>query len=70
MSATVRSRALSKVVEYVAELEVRLGAIYALERIAKDLEKDLLTPMEVLTGFFARTHEITAELASIRNKSK
>ncbi|MEJ5330691.1 MAG: pentapeptide repeat-containing protein [Desulfobaccales bacterium] len=33
------------------KLEVRLGGIYALERIAKDSEKDYWTIMEVLTAF-------------------
>lgn len=43
----------SKAVELLGsdKLEVRLGAIYALERIAKDSEKDYWTIMEVLTGF-------------------
>jgi hypothetical protein len=33
------------------KLEVRLGGIYALERIAKDSEKDYLTIIEVLTAY-------------------
>ncbi|MBN4001434.1 pentapeptide repeat-containing protein [Nostoc sp. LPT] len=33
------------------KLEVRLGGIYALERVAKDSEKDHWTIMEVLTSF-------------------
>jgi hypothetical protein len=33
------------------KLEVRLGGIYALERIAQDSKKDLWTIMEVLTAF-------------------
>ena len=37
-------------------LEVRLGGIYALERIAKDSEKDHWTVMEVLTAFCTRTY--------------
>lgn len=43
----------SKAVEQLGsdKLEVRLGGIYALERIAKDSEKDHWTIMEVLTSF-------------------
>ncbi len=43
----------SKAIELLGSknLEVRLGGIYALERIAKDSEKDYWTIMEVLTGF-------------------
>ncbi|BAY11708.1 pentapeptide repeat-containing protein [Calothrix sp. NIES-2098] len=43
----------SKAVEHLGDdkLEVRLGGIYALERIAKDSEKDHWTIMEVLTSF-------------------
>lgn len=43
----------SKAIELLGskELEVRLGAIYALERIAKDSEKDYWTIMEILTAY-------------------
>jgi uncharacterized protein YjbI with pentapeptide repeats len=43
----------SKAIELLAseKLEVRLGGIYALERIAKDSPKDHWTIMEVLTSF-------------------
>lgn len=43
----------SKAVELLGseKLEVRLGAIYALERIAKDSEKDHWSIMEVLTAY-------------------
>jgi hypothetical protein len=36
------------------KLEVRLGAIYALERIAKDSEKDYWPIMEVLTAYLRK----------------
>jgi hypothetical protein len=43
----------AKAIEQLAsdKIEVRLGAIYTLERIAKDSEKDQWTIMEVLTAF-------------------
>ncbi len=43
----------TKAVEQLAspEIAVRLGGIYALERIAKDSEKDHWTIMEILTAF-------------------
>ncbi|AFZ61440.1 pentapeptide repeat-containing protein [Anabaena cylindrica FACHB-243] len=43
----------SKAIEQLAseKIEVRLGGIYTLERIAKDSEKDHRTVMEVLTAF-------------------
>jgi len=43
----------SKAVDQLSNssLEVRLGGIYALERIAKDSEKDHWTIMEILTSF-------------------
>ena len=43
----------SKAVELLAsgDLTARLGGIYALERIAKDSEKDYWQVMEVLTAF-------------------
>jgi uncharacterized protein YjbI with pentapeptide repeats len=43
----------SKAIEHLSneKLEVRLGGIYALERIAKDSPKDYWTIMEVLTAF-------------------
>jgi len=43
----------SKAVDQLSNssLEVRLGGIYALERIAKDSEKDHWTIMEILTAF-------------------
>lgn len=42
-----------KAIEHLAsdKLEIRLGGIYALERIAKDSEKDYWTIMEVLSSF-------------------
>ena len=37
--------------DYAKSLEVRLGAIYALERIARDSERDHWPIMEVLTAY-------------------
>ncbi|HEY9876029.1 MAG TPA: pentapeptide repeat-containing protein [Candidatus Obscuribacterales bacterium] len=42
-------------------LAVRLGGIYALERIAKDSEKDYWTIMEVLTGFVRERSKLRRE---------
>ncbi len=50
----------SKAVELLGsdELELRLGGIYALERIARDSQKDHWTVMEVLTAFVrANSHK-------------
>ncbi|MEM1161441.1 MAG: pentapeptide repeat-containing protein [Pseudomonadota bacterium] len=41
----------NSVSETVPNLEVRLGAIYALERIAQDSERDHITVMEVLCAY-------------------
>ncbi|MGF1446824.1 MAG: pentapeptide repeat-containing protein [Pikeienuella sp.] len=50
--------------ETVANLEVRLGAIYALERIAQDSERDHISIMEVLCAYVrenAEGHKPTKE---------
>lgn len=43
------------------KLELRLGGIYALERIARDSAKDHLTVMEVLTAFLKEHTKISKE---------
>jgi len=43
------------------KLEVRVGGIYALERIAKDSEKDYWSIMEVLTAFVRERSNQTSE---------
>ncbi|MBN2355994.1 pentapeptide repeat-containing protein [candidate division KSB1 bacterium] len=43
------------------KLEVRLGAIYALERIAKDSPKDHWTVMEILTAYVRENSKWTEE---------
>lgn len=49
---TVKQRKGGKTVEYTeANLEVRLGAIYALERISKDSERDHVQIMEILSAY-------------------
>ena len=45
-------------------LDVRLGGIYALERIARDSRKDHWTVMEVLTAFVREHSKATAALES------
>jgi uncharacterized protein YjbI with pentapeptide repeats len=54
----------TKAVEQLAsqEIAVRLGGIYALERIAKDSEKDHWTIMEVLTAFVREPPPLKAPL--------
>jgi uncharacterized protein YjbI with pentapeptide repeats len=54
----------TKAVEQLAsqEIAVRLGGIYALERIAKDSEKDHWTIMEVLTAFVREPLPLKAPL--------
>lgn len=51
----------SKAIEQLAseKIEVRLGGIYTLERIAKDSEKDYWTIMEVLTAFIRENAPLT-----------
>lgn len=53
----------SKAVELLAseKLEMRLGGIYALERVAKDSEKDYWQVMEVLTAFIRQNKTIKSE---------
>ncbi|NET74514.1 MAG: pentapeptide repeat-containing protein, partial [Sphaerospermopsis sp. SIO1G2] len=53
----------AKAIEQLAsdKIEVRLGAIYTLERIAKDSEKDQWTIMEVLTAFVRENAPIKKE---------
>jgi len=53
----------SKAVEQLGSQkpEVRIGAIYALERISKDSEKDYWTVMEVLTAFIRKQSNLTTE---------
>jgi len=48
------------------ELDARIGGIYALERVARDSEKDHRTVMEVLTAFI-REHSPRA-LAALRSR--
>jgi hypothetical protein len=54
----------TKAVEQLAsqEIAVRLGGIYALERIAKDSKKDHWTIMEVLTAFVREPPPLKAAL--------
>ncbi len=53
----------SKAVEQLGspKLEVRIGAIYALERISKDSKKDYWTVMEVLTAFIREQSNLKTE---------
>jgi uncharacterized protein YjbI with pentapeptide repeats len=51
------------------KLEVRLGGIYALERIAKDSEKDHWTIMEVLTAYVRENASITKYKQANKNSS-
>ncbi|MBY5283711.1 pentapeptide repeat-containing protein, partial [Anabaena sp. PCC 7938] len=53
----------AKAIEQLAseKIEVRLGAIYTLERIAKDSEKDQWTIMEVLTAFVRENAPVKKE---------
>jgi uncharacterized protein YjbI with pentapeptide repeats len=48
-------------------IEVRLGAIYALERIARDSPRDHWTIMEVLTAYVRQNAPITPEAANPEN---
>ena len=52
------------------KMEVRLGGIYALERISKDSDKDYWTIMEVLTAFIRENASalLTPESEPIENK--
>jgi uncharacterized protein YjbI with pentapeptide repeats len=61
----------AKAIEQLAseKIEVRLGAIYTLERIAKDSEKDQWTIMEVLTAFVRENAPIKKEDKSQNKKS-
>ncbi|MBD2627294.1 pentapeptide repeat-containing protein [Anabaena variabilis FACHB-164] len=60
----------AKAIEQLAseKIEVRLGAIYTLERIAKDSEKDQWTIMEVLTAFVRENAPIKKEEKSQKKK--
>ena len=60
----------AKAIEQLAseKIEVRLGAIYTLERIAKDSEKDQWTIMEVLTAFVRENAPIKKEEKSQNKK--
>ena len=63
----------SKAVELLGndKLDVRIGAIYALERIARDSQKDHWTVMEVLTAFIkenAKAPSPTPTTASIESR--
>ncbi|WP_088240969.1 pentapeptide repeat-containing protein [Calothrix rhizosoleniae] len=53
----------SKAVEQLGsrKLEVRIGAIYALERISKDSDKDYWTVIEVLTAFLRERSNLNTE---------
>lgn len=65
----------SKAVDQLSNssLEVRLGGIYALERIAKDSEKDHWTIMEILTSFVQSkssfAHPVTSPLPEGKSRS-
>jgi hypothetical protein len=54
---------LSKAIEQLGseKIEVRLGAIYTLERIAKDSPKDHWTIMEILTAFIRENVPLTED---------
>ncbi len=60
----------SKAVEQLGKdkITVRIGGIYALERIAKDSDKDFWTIMEVLTSYVRENSPITQELKDTKNK--
>ncbi|MTJ12641.1 pentapeptide repeat-containing protein [Anabaena sp. UHCC 0187] len=60
----------AKAIEQLAseKIEVRLGAIYTLERIAKDSEKDQWTIMEVLTAFVRENAPVKKEEKSQNKK--
>ena len=57
------------------EIEVRLGGIYALERIARDSERDHWTVMEVLTAYgrknaaWKNTQEARSEVSDDTNET-
>uniref|UniRef100_UPI001177ECCC pentapeptide repeat-containing protein n=1 Tax=Calothrix rhizosoleniae TaxID=888997 RepID=UPI001177ECCC len=53
----------SKAIEQLGseKIEVRLGAIYTLERIAKDSPKDHWTIMEILTAFVRHNDAVEEE---------
>ncbi|MEA5553809.1 pentapeptide repeat-containing protein [Anabaena cylindrica UHCC 0172] len=57
----------AKAIEQLAsdKIEVRLGAIYTLERIAKDSKKDQWTIMEVLTAFVRENALIKEEVEEL-----
>jgi len=57
----------SKAIEQLGsdKIEVRLGAIYTLERIAKDSPKDYWTIMEVLTAFVRHNAAVEDEELSV-----
>lgn len=59
----------SKAVEMLGseKLDVRLGGIYALERIARDSQKDHWTVMEVLTAFIRQNSYKKLELPENQN---
>jgi len=61
----------AKAIEQLAseKIEVRLGAIYTLERIAKDSEKDQWTIMEVITAFVRENAPVKKEDKSQNKKS-
>jgi hypothetical protein len=61
----------AKAIEQLAseKIEVRLGTIYTLERIAKDSEKDQWTIMEVLTAFVRENAPVKKEDKSQNKKS-
>jgi len=51
-------------------VEVRLGAIYALERIARDSARDHWTIMEVLTAYVRKNASTTAQILTQEEKEK
>ena len=60
----------SKAVELLGDekLEIRLGGIYALERIARDSQKDHWTVMEVLTAFVRENSHESIDKPVAQNK--
>lgn len=62
----------SKAVEMLGSkvLDVRLGGIYALERIARDSQKDHWTVMEVLTAFVRRRTKPKVEASAASPQSQ
>jgi uncharacterized protein YjbI with pentapeptide repeats len=63
---------LSKAIEQlgnVESLEVRLGGIYTLERIARDSNKDFWTVMEILMAYIKRQRSIDSRTLNLNPSS-